>query len=84
MLKGVNKLLDKQIIKGDLCVFPDFTVNYTHKLKRNAFDISFRSSDDRQDVRLIAEHFSGGGHRNASGTVFDASNTQLNTIFIPI
>ena len=28
---------------------------------------SLRSEDHRQDVRVIAEHMGGGGHRNAAG-----------------
>jgi oligoribonuclease NrnB/cAMP/cGMP phosphodiesterase (DHH superfamily) len=46
--------------------FCDFSVVYTEK--DGSCNISFRSSDDRSDVSVIAEKFGGGGHRNASGS----------------
>jgi oligoribonuclease NrnB/cAMP/cGMP phosphodiesterase (DHH superfamily) len=45
----------------------DFSAVYNH----NAFDyctkFSLRSTDDRENVSVIAKEYDGGGHRNASG-----------------
>jgi oligoribonuclease NrnB/cAMP/cGMP phosphodiesterase (DHH superfamily) len=45
----------------------NFSVCYTQNSRYGTTTISIRSLDDRTDCSFIAQHFGGGGHRNASG-----------------
>lgn len=45
----------------------DFSACVSHNAQEMNSRFSLRSTDDRQDVTVIAKHFGGGGHRNASG-----------------
>jgi uncharacterized protein len=58
-----NKLFNK-------LSFGDFSVIWDYDLYRDTTSCSLRSTDDRTDVSVIAKHFGGGGHRNASGLSF--------------
>lgn len=44
---------------------PDFAVTYTREPGK--WRVSLRSTDQQQDVRVVAQAFGGGGHRNAAG-----------------
>lgn len=48
----------------------DFSCVWDYNLYQKQTNYSLRSTDDRMDVSLIAQKFGGGGHRNASGTMF--------------
>jgi len=46
----------------------DFSLTYCYDLKQNAWWISLRSKNDKQDVSQVAQNYNnGGGHHNASG-----------------
>lgn len=57
--------------------FGDFSVIWDYDLYKNQTLCSLRSTDDRSDVSEIAKIFGGGGHRNASGVMFEGPKPCL-------
>lgn len=52
--------------------FCDFSAIWHYEAEKNKTYYSLRSTDSRMDCSLIAQNFSGCGHRNASCIAFDA------------
>jgi len=69
---NVNGMFASDMGHKLLEVFQDapFSVTY-YTTSEGVYKLSFRSTDDREDVSVIAEAFGGGGHRNASGAYVD-------------
>lgn len=55
----------------------DFSAVYYHVRKNQTTKFSLRSTDDREDVSIIAKNLSGGGHRNASGATVEGITLLL-------
>ena len=49
---------------------------FAKESKGGIFKISFRSVGDISVRDIAAEHFEGGGHRNAAGGIYRASSSQ--------
>lgn len=63
--------INSSILKSEIgnCIFekfPDCDFSAIYSLKDSKTYISFRSTDERADVSVIATSLNGGGHRNAS------------------
>ena len=78
-----SKLLNIPIKMKNTNYLPDFIVNLNYDLQNNEYNISLRSSNDRQDVKIISEIFNGNGNKFYSNCKINGT-TELNKIFIPI
>jgi len=78
-----SKLLNIPIKVKNTNFLPDFIVNLAYDLHNNEYNVSFRSLNDRQDVKTISEIFNGNGNKFYSNCKIDG-NVELNKIFVPV
>lgn len=57
--------------------FVDFCACLSYDLTYGKTHVSLRSTDNREDVSLIAKDHGGGGHRNASGCIINGLVSRL-------
>jgi hypothetical protein len=57
--------------------FVDFCACLSYDVANEMTHVALRSTDEREDVSLIAKDHGGGGHRNSSGCVIDGLASRL-------
>jgi len=54
----------------------DFGLVWFYNADKKEYHVSLRSIDEKADVSLVAKVFGGGGHRNASGFIWDGESIE--------